>query len=147
MYRFSRSIYCELAPRIAREDENDEAYAAKRHELLEACEATIKRLGTDYRYFAKPVKTLFADVRDLFTLNEQVRVYMVIEAYINRAVEYIESLPKEMMLNGRPRQCPANTRKGSPCQREPRPDREYCPSHRHLEDEFGSAVEEVPAAA
>ena len=31
-------------------------------------------------------------------------------------------------------QCKATTRKGKPCQRTPLPDREYCPSHQHLEE-------------
>jgi hypothetical protein len=146
MYQFSRAIYCELAPRIARQEGDDEAYAAARHELLKACEATIERLAADYRYFARPAKTLFTDVRDHFTLAEQVRVYMVIERYIDKAVEYIESLPAGA-LNGEPRQCPASTRKGTPCQREPRPGLEYCPSHRHLEDGFGSEHEQVAVAA
>jgi hypothetical protein len=147
VYQFSRAIYCELAPRIARREGDDEAYAAARHELLKSCEATIDRLVADHsRYFARPAKTLFTDVRDLFTLAEQVRVYMVIELYLDKAVEYIESQP-EGTLNGQPRQCPAHTRKGTPCQREPRPAKEYCPSHRHLEDDFGVEQEEVLVAA
>lgn len=145
MYQFSRAIYCDLAPRIARREGDDEAYAAARHELLKACEATIDRLAADYRYFARPAKTLFTDVRDLFTLAEQVRVYMVIEQYVDKAVEYIETQPQA--LAGVPRQCPAHTRKGTPCQREPRPGKEYCPSHRHLEDGFGTEHEEVLVAA
>ena len=28
----------------------------------------------------------------------------------------------------------ASTRKGTPCQREPLPGRDYCPSHKHLEE-------------
>lgn len=39
-----------------------------------------------------------------------------------------------------PRQCHAHTRKGTPCQREPLPCRDYCPSHKHLEDRL-EAVE------
>lgn len=146
MYQFSRAIYCDLAPRIARREGDDEAYAAARHELLKACEATIKRLATDHRYFAKPAKTLFTDVRDHFTLNEQVRVHMVIEQYIEKTVDYIESLPEGVTLDGRAPQCPASTRKGTPCQRDPRSGLEYCPSHRHLEDGFG-AMQEVAVAA
>ena len=146
MYQFSRAIYCELAPRIARQEGDDEAYAAARHHLLKACEATIERLAADHRYFARPIRTLFTDVRDHFTLAEQVRVHMVIEQYIEKAVEYIESLP-DGALNGEQRQCPASTRKGTPCQREPRPGLEYCPSHRHLEDGFGAEHEEALAAA
>jgi len=35
---------------------------------------------------------------------------------------------------GTAHQCKATTRKGKPCQRTPLPDREYCPSHQHLEE-------------
>jgi hypothetical protein len=146
MYQFSRAIYCELAPRIERREGDDEAYAAARHELLKACEATIERLAADHRYFARPIQTLFTDVRELFALSEQVRVYMVIEQYIEKAVEHVESLPDHLMADGTPRRCPANTRKGTSCQREPRPGREYCPSHRHLEETFGEAAEVAVAA-
>jgi hypothetical protein len=138
MYQFSRSIYRELAPRIDRLGSGDEARAAARHQLLKACEATINRLVTDHRYFARPVQTLFADVRDLFALSEQVRIYILIERYIDLAVEYIESLPDNVTPDGRPRQCSASTRRGLPCQREPRPGSEYCPSHRHLEETSGT---------
>lgn len=144
MYQFSRAIYCELAPRIARREGDDEAHAIARQELLEACEATITRLATDHRYFAKPTKTLFTDIRDLFTLGEQIRVHMIIQHYIDMAVEYVESLPDGALL-GEPRRCPASTRQGTPCQRDPRPGLEYCPSHRHLEDNFGAERKDAAA--
>jgi hypothetical protein len=148
MYQFSRAIYTELEPRIARCEEDPEARAVARHKLLKACESTITRLATDHRYFAKPTKTLFTDVRDLFTLAEQIRVHMIIDHYINAAVEYVESLPDGAL--GEQRSCPASTRRGTPCQREPRPGLEYCPSHRHLEDNFGAdheSAEEIAVAA
>jgi hypothetical protein len=54
------------------------------------------------------------------------------------------------------RECRAHTRKGTQCQREPLPGRDYCPSHKHLEeifsgpqisaDEFASSVDLEPAA-
>lgn len=145
MYQFSRAIYCELAPRIARREGDDEGYAIARQKLLEACEATIQRLATDHRYFAKPTKTLFTDIREMFTLSDQIRVHMVIDHYMKVAVEYVESLPDGAL--GEQRACPASTRRGTPCQREPRPGLEYCPSHRHLEDNFGADHAEKPAVA
>jgi hypothetical protein len=145
MYQFSRSIYRELAPRIDC-SEDLAATSAARHHVLEACEATIRRLVTDRRYFARPTRTLFNDVRDHFPLAEQVRVYMVIERYIDTAVEYLESLPDDVVLTGRPRECHASTRKGTPCQREPLPGRDYCPSHKHLEETL-EAFDEVATAA
>jgi hypothetical protein len=145
MYQFSRSIYRELSPRIDCA-ESPAATAAARQQVLEACEATIHRLVTDRRYFARPTRTLFNDVRDHFSLAEQVRVYLVIERYIDTAVEYLESLPDDVVLTGQPRQCHASTRKGTPCQREPLPGRDYCPSHKHLEETL-EAFDQVAAAA
>jgi len=37
---------------------------------------------------------------------------------------------------GVPRRCQAMTRKGKPCQRQPLPGSEYCPSHQHLTESF-----------
>jgi hypothetical protein len=145
MYRFSRSIYRELAPHIE-DREGIESVTAARQDLLRACEATIRRLAGDRRYFARPAKTLFTEVREHFALAEQVYVYMVIERNIDLAIEFLESLPDDVSLDGRPRNCLASTRKGTPCQREPLPGRDYCPSHKHLEEAF-DAFEEVGAAA
>jgi hypothetical protein len=133
MYQFSRSIYRQLVPRI--EADEDLARSTAQMRLLEACEATIQRLAVD-RYFARPKRTLFNEVREHFALAEQVHVYMVIERYLDLAIDYFESLPDEVRMGGAPRQCPASTRKGTPCKREPRPGRDYCPSHMHLEETF-----------
>lgn len=145
MYRFSRSIYRELAPHIEDRD-GIESVTAARHDLLRACEATIRRLAGDRRYFARPAKTLFTEVREHFALAEQVRVYMVIERYLDLAVDFLENLPDDVSLDGSPRNCLASTRKGTACQREPLPGRDYCPSHKHLEESF-DALEGVGAAA
>ena len=107
--------------------------------LLEACEATIQRLVTDRRYFARPAKTLFTEVREHFALAEQVRVYMVIEHHIERIEEFLDSLPDDVTLDGQERNCLASTRKGTPCQREPLPGMDYCPSHKHLEETLRGA--------
>jgi hypothetical protein len=132
MYRFSRSIYREISPRIVEGD--DFGKAAARNHVLEACEATVRRLACDRRYFAKPAKTLFTDVREHFPLAEQVFVYRVIEKNIELCQEFLEQLPPDVNLDGTPRECHASTRKGTPCQREPLPGRDYCPSHKHLEE-------------
>src|SRR5918995_3256027 len=142
MYRFSRSIYRELSDRVV-EDGCERVIA--RQQLLEACEATITRLAYDRRYFARPARTLFTEVREHFALAEQVYVYRVIERYLDLAVEFMEQLPAELGLDGLPRECHASTRRGTPCRREPLPGRDYCPSHKHLEEVYEPA--EVGAAA
>jgi hypothetical protein len=144
MYQFSRSIYRELAPRIDTSGGAERTFAA-RQKVLDACESTIQRLVTDRRYFARPVKTLFAEVREHYPLAEQVRVYMVIERHIELVEEFLDSLPADVTLDGQERHCLASTRKGTPCQREPLPAMDYCPSHKHLEETL--EVREVEAAA
>ena len=147
MYQFSRSIYRDLASRIDASGGVEKAFRA-RQELLEACEATIQRLVSDRRYFARPAKTLFTEVREHFALAEQVRVYMVIERHIELVEEFLDSLPADVTLDGQERNCLASTRKGTPCQREPLPGKDYCPSHKHLEEtEEVYELPEVAAAA
>jgi hypothetical protein len=144
MYQLSRSIYRDLAPRIDASGGMERTLAARR-QLLEACEGTIQRLITDRRYFARPAKTLFTEVREHFALAEQVRVYMVIERNIELIEEFLDSLPAHVTLDGQERHCLASTRKGTPCQREPLPGMDYCPSHKHLEETI--ELREVEAAA
>ncbi len=142
MYHFSRSIYRELAPRVI-EDDWDETGCRNRQRVLDACEGAIRRLAYDRRYFARPARSLFNEIRPHFSINDQLYVWKVVEANINLALEFIAKLPEDIGLDGRPRQCNAHTRKGTPCQRTPLPGRDYCPSHKHLEETFESA--ELPA--
>jgi hypothetical protein len=144
MYQFSRSIYRELAPRIDTSGGVERTLAARQN-LLAACEATIQRLVSDRRYFARPAKTLFSEVRENFALAEQVHVYIVIERHVDVLEEFLDSLPADVTLDGQERNCLASTRKGTPCQREPLPGMDYCPSHKHLEETF--EAREVEAAA
>lgn len=151
MYRFSRSIYRDLAPRVEAGSDLATRMSA-RQELLEASESTVRRMAYDGRYFARPARSLFNQVREHFSLSEQVYVYMVIERYINLAQEFIEQLPDGAL--GESRECQASTRKGTPCQREPLPGRDYCPSHKHLEEDFKEVVveespelDQIPAVA
>jgi hypothetical protein len=135
MYQFSRSIYRQLAPRIVDEERG-------RQRVLDASEAAIRRLAYDRRYFARPARTLFNDVRMHFAMGDQLVVWMVIERNMRLALQYFESLPEGIAPGGPPRHCNAHTRRGTPCQREPLPGRDYCPSHKHLEETFEKA--EVP---
>jgi hypothetical protein len=144
MYQLSRCIYRDLAPRVDASGGVERTFAARRR-LLEACEDTIQRLVSDRRYFARPTKTLFTEVREHFALAEQVRVYMVIEHHIERIEEFLDSLPDDVTLDGQERNCLASTRKGTPCQREPLPGMDYCPSHKHLEETEVREAEPVAA--
>ena len=132
MYRFSRSIYRELAPDIL-EDRPGQAGPSNHERVLRACEAAVYRLGTDWHYFAKPTKTLFNDIRIYFPMSAQRRVYCVVDRYLRFAQEYIASRPADGFdLEGNRLECRATTRRGTRCQRTPLPQNGYCPSHQHL---------------
>lgn len=153
MYQFSRSIYRELSedviePSCAGHSSNGGSNRAK---VLKACEAALERLATDHHYFAHPARTLFRDVRDYFPLTQQLRVYHVIDRHMRLAAEYVEAYERQgIRLDGKPLECHASTRRGTPCQRVPLPGHKYCPSHQHLEEPFEAeeALEaEVASAA
>jgi hypothetical protein len=135
MYRFSRSIYRELAPRVI-EDSVDETGCRNKQQVLDACEGVIRRLTYDRRYFARPARSLFNEIRVHFAMTDQLLVWRVVERNIELALEFLARLPEGVGLDGRPRECQAHTRRGTPCQREPLPGRDYCPSHKHLEETF-----------
>ena len=139
MYQFSRSLYRELGPEIS--PCKGEEIGISRQRFLRSCEASMERLALDRHYFARPVKTLFNDVRDLFPMSQQLRVYRAIERHVILATEYVDSQAREgVTFDGSPLCCHASTRKGTPCQRVPLPASKYCPSHKHLEEEFGAAA-------
>jgi len=132
MYRFSRAIFVDIKDLVDPTPDTTSPQQARRY-VLQCCEATIERLARDPHYFAKPAQSLFSEVRHLFSISDQVRVYRSIDRHLNAAVHYIlEEL--ERAGEGQVHQCKATTRKGKPCQRTPLPEREYCPSHQHLEE-------------
>jgi hypothetical protein len=168
MYRFSRSIYRELAPYVIADSQygigngnghtagngngcEADSVADNRRRLLEDCEAAMRRLAYDRRYFAHPARSLFGEVRMHFPIHEQDRVFKVIERNVNLAIDHLARLPEDGTgLDGQPSECRAHTRKGTPCQRQPLPGRDYCPSHKHLEESLEpieklEILEESPA--
>jgi hypothetical protein len=129
MYQFSRSIYRELS-----------ALASNQRQLLDSCESAVERLANDRHYFARPTRTLFNDVRVLFPLDKQLRVFAVIDRHMRLAAEYVDLCAREgASLTGAPLECHATTRRGTPCRREPLAGSRYCPSHKHLANEFEAA--------
>ena len=53
------------------------------------------------------------------------------------ATDYVDSQPRaESTFDGSPLCCHATTRRGTACQRVPLPGSNYCPSHKHLDDDF-----------
>jgi hypothetical protein len=132
MYQYSRVIYRSIKdlidPYVDRETQ-----LAYRRAVLAACEETVERLARDPRYFARPERALFADIRRYFPITAQAQVSWAVSQGIGAAVHYVEEQLETGAFDGGQSRCKATTRKGKPCQRTPLPNREYCPSHQHLE--------------
>jgi hypothetical protein len=145
MYRFSRSIYRELAPYVL-EDRCGRPGPSNHVRVLRACEAAVERLAADRHYFARPARTLFRDIRIYFPMAEQRRVHAVVECFMTLAAEFIAAHPLgQYDADGNRIGCRALTRRGTPCRRPPLPRNGYCPSHQHLGEE-GEETEVVMAA-
>jgi hypothetical protein len=132
MYQYSRAIYRSIKdlidPYVAPETQLE-----FRRDVLEACEQTMERLAADPLYFAKPERALFQDIRRFFPITAQAEVAWAVQEGVNAAVAFIEEQIEQGALDGGVARCRATTRKGKPCQRTPLPERDYCPSHQHLE--------------
>ena len=133
MYRFSRAIFVEIKDLV---DPHPETVSAPGGP---APGAAVLR-GHDRA--ARPGPALLREaqrgasspeIRHLFSISDQVRVYRSIDRHIGAAVVHILD-ELERAGEGAAHRCRATTRKGKPCQRTPLPDREYCPSHQHLEE-------------
>lgn len=132
MYQFSRGMFRELAPMVEQRN-GGRHYMDDQLYVLHACEGAVRRLATDRHYFARPARTLFADVRSYFPVARQQQVYSIIERYVALADEFLASMPPAGCdAEGNPLQCRALTRKGTACQRTPLAHNGYCPSHQHL---------------
>jgi hypothetical protein len=138
MYQYSRAIYRSIKdlidPYVPAEEQVE-----YRRAVLGACEETVARLAKDPRYFARPERTLFQDIRRYFPITHQAQVAWAVSQGIGAAVEFIEEQIESGAFDGGVSRCRATTRKGKPCQRSPLPDREYCPSHQHLETNRAAA--------
>jgi hypothetical protein len=140
MYQVSRAIYRELAHDVIGGREGHER-------VLRACEATVERMVCDRHYFARPARTLFQDVRPHIALQAQGRAWQVVQTYVRFAEQLLDQMPTNGLdANGRPLQCRATTRRGTPCQRVPLHDNGYCPSHQHLAETEEVEAREMIAA-
>ena len=132
MYQYSRAIYRSIKHLV-------DPYADPllqleyRQAVLAACEQTMERLARDPHYFARPDRALFQDIRRYFPITAQAKVAWAVQEGVGAAVTFIEEQIEAGALENGAARCRATTRKGKPCQRTPLPDREYCPSHQHLE--------------
>ena len=132
MYQYSRAIYRSIKDLIDPYVDG-ETQLEFRRDVLEACEQTMERIAADPHYFAKPERALFQDIRRYFPITVQAEVAWAVQEGVNAACAFIEEQIEQGALDGGVARCRATTRKGKPCQRTPLPEREYCPSHQHLE--------------
>ena len=132
MYQYSRAIYRSIKDLIDPYLDSRSRLEARRAVLL-ACEQTMERLAKDPLYFAKPDRALFQDIRRHFPITAQAQVAWAVQEGVTAAVTFIEEQIEAGALDGGVARCRATTRKGKPCQRTPLPERDYCPSHQHLE--------------
>src|SRR3954470_15146210 len=132
MYQYSRAIYRSIKD-LVDPYVDDQTQLEYRREVLAACESTMERLARDPQYFAKPDRALFQDIRRYFPITAQAQVAWAVSEGVTAACAFIESQIEAGAFDGGVSRCRATTRKGKPCQRTPLPDRDYCPSHQHLE--------------
>jgi len=132
MYQYSRAIYRSIKDLIEPYADYRARVDARRDVLL-VCEQTMERLAKDPLYFSKPERALFQDIRRYFPITAQAQVAWAVHEGVTAAVTFIEEQIEAGALDGGIARCRATTRKGKPCQRTPLPERDYCPSHQHLE--------------
>ena len=132
MYQYSRAIYRSIKDLIDPYADWDEQIESRRSVLV-SCEQTMERLAKDPLYFSRPDRALFQDIRRYFPITVQAEVAWAVQAGVTAATHFIEEQIEAGALDGGIARCRATTRKGKPCQRTPLPDRDYCPSHQHLE--------------
>ena len=138
MYQYSRAIYRSIKDLV-------DPYAGAalqleyRRSILAACEETVERIARDPDYFPHPERALFQDIRRYFPIAHQAQVCWAVSEGVGAAVDFIEEQIESGAFDGGASHCRATTRKGKPCQRTPLPDRDYCPSHQHLETRRAAA--------
>jgi hypothetical protein len=132
MYQYSRAIYRSIKD-LVDPYVDPETRIEYRRQVLDACEQTMERLASDPLYFAKPERALFQDIRRYFPITAQAQVAWAVSEGVSAAPALIASQIEPGADAAGISRCRATTRKGKPCQRTPLPDRDYCPSHQHLE--------------
>ena len=79
MYHYSRAIFRALKDMVEPQTDSVTPEEARR-QVLEACERTVERIAEDPRYFARPARSLFEEIRFYFPITQQARVYFVVVA-------------------------------------------------------------------
>jgi hypothetical protein len=86
MYQYSRAIFLAVKDLVDESQPGVSRVEAQRR-VLAACEAAVERLAADPRYFARPTRSLFEEIRRYFPITQQARVYVAVDEVISRVVE------------------------------------------------------------
>src|SRR5512145_508754 len=111
MYQYSRAIYRSVKDLVDPYASAD-TQAEYRRAVLAACEETVERLARDPRYFARPERALFADIRRYFPITAQAQVSWAVSQGIGAAVDFIDEQIEAGAFDGGAARCQATTRKG-----------------------------------
>ena len=130
MFRFSRAIFVEIKDLVDPHPETVSVPEAKRR-VLQSCEATIERLARDPHYFAKPSQSLFQGTAPVLDLEPGARVQLDRPQHPPR--RQLHPRGDRAQRRGR-RLLQGDHPQGQAVPRTPLPEREYCPSHQHLEE-------------
>jgi hypothetical protein len=130
VFEISRDLYRELKPMVIADSKHP---GRSERVLLAACEQTIARLARDLRRYPRPARHLFANVRFLFPVQEQLTCYRIIERHLSAALDVLEAEAGPDTGRIGALRCASINRKGRPCGREPLRGSRFCPSHKHLE--------------
>ena len=90
MYHYSRAIFRALKDMVEPQTDSVTPGEARR-QVLEACERTVERIAEDPRYFARPARSLFEEIRFYFPITQQARVYFVIDRAIGLALTSVRA--------------------------------------------------------
>ena len=82
MYQYSRAIFLAVKNLVDESQPGMGRVEAQRR-VLTACEAAVERLAADPRYFARPTRSLFEEIRRYFPITQQARVYVAVDEVIS----------------------------------------------------------------
>ena len=139
MYQYSSAIYRTIKDKID-PYVDPETQLEYRRDVLAACEQTMERLAADPQYFANPDRALFQDIRRYFPITAQAQVAWAVREGVGAAVALHRAADRGRRLRRRRRPLPRDDAQGQACQRTPLPERDYCPSHQHLERSKAAAA-------
>jgi hypothetical protein len=123
-YAYSRSLYRGAATSA----KQSPLSKPERLRLLDACEYAVQRLAENPEAARCVARWLYREIGSSYALEDKPILSATLQRTITVVVELVKEAQREQV-----RLCSALTRGGTPCQRQARPESEFCPSHRHLD--------------